>query len=134
MPSRLMKPLADVTLAVVGAKFRNKRGPSRIFEIAVCRPGEMVELRPEPKNKADPRAIAVYSERGVQLGYLAAEKAPRIGQLIAQGADVTAIFQARTSWGAFLRISFDGSIPDLPPEYPGEEASDFWPDPIYPDE
>lgn len=129
-----MKPFPDTTLPVVGAKYPNKRGPTRLFEIAVCVPGELVELRPEPKNEADEHAIAVYSGRGVQMGYLPADRAPRIGQMIRQGFDVIAVFQKRTPGGALLRLAFDGSIPDLPPELPPEEGPDFWPDEVYPDE
>lgn len=124
-------PLPDTTLAIVGARFPNKRGPTRIFEIAICRPGEPVEMRPEPKNPADPRAIAVYSCRGIQIGYLPAERAPRIGQVIAQGADVRAVFQAQTDFGALIRASFDGNDPVLPPEFPDDDpVPEFWPDEI----
>lgn len=127
--------LAQVSLAVVGADFPNKRGPGRRFEIAVCTPGEFVELRPEPRNPADPRAIAVYSCRGVQLGYLTAERAPRIGQLIRQGVELQAAFQEATSFGASIRVAFDGDTPRLPSPAPVPPADpEFWPDDEWPDE
>lgn len=118
-------PLPSLSLSVVGADFPNKRGPTRRFEIALCRPGDPIELRPEPKNPADPLAVAVYSERGVQLGYLTAERCGRIGQLIREGREVRAVFQRAASYGAVIRIAFDGEEPVLPVEKPAEEAIDW---------
>lgn len=89
---------------------------------------------PEPKNPADENAIAVYSERGVQFGYLTAERAPLIRKYMRDGHDIAAAFQAPTSFGAYIRVAFDGAVPVLPNR---EEATDggddsgFWPDPIY---
>lgn len=127
------------SLAVVGVDFPNKvRGPSRRFEIAVCHPGDPIELRPEPKNPADERAIAVYSERGVQMGYLRAEHAYRIGRALQGGHSVTAIFQEATRYGAAIRIAFDGEMPVLPEkagDIPAfEQEPDFYPDEIWPDD
>lgn len=130
------------SLAVVGAAHQNKRGPSRGFELAICQPGEPVELRPEPKNPADENAIAVFSCRGIQIGYLTAERAPWIGALMARGEEVVAIFQLRTPWGAWLRVGFDGEVPTLPPEPvvapPEDSTADpdpgFYPDEEWPDE
>lgn len=102
-----------MSLAVVGVAFDNKRGPTRRFEIAICLPGEPVELRAEPKNPADSRAIGVYSMRGVQIGYIQAEKAQWIGTTL---GSITAIFQRAESFGAVIRVTFDGSAPALPPE------------------
>ena len=126
----------SLSLAVVGANHPNKRGPTRRFEIALCKPGEPVELIPEPKNPADPRAVAVFSTRGVQLGYLTAERCGRIGALIRDGREVRAVFQEATSYGAVIRAAFDGEEPVLPPERPRQppEEQDFWPDPEWPDE
>lgn len=100
-------PLPQISLAVVGADHPNKRGPSRRFELEMCEPGEPVALLPEPKNPADPRAIAVYSCRGIQIGYLSAERAPRIGQIIRQGIAVSAVFQEHARFGAYIRAAFD---------------------------
>ena len=98
--------------------------------------GEPVELIPEPKNPADPRAVAVFSTRGVQLGYLTAERCGRIGALIRDGREVRAVFQEATSYGAVIRAAFDGEEPVLPPKRQPEppDAQDFWPDPEWPDE
>lgn len=127
--------LPQLTLAVVGADYPNKKGPGRRFEIAICAPKEPVELRPEPKNPADPLAIAVFSTRGVQLGYLSAERAPRIGQLIRQGVEVTAVFQEATRYGAAIRAAFHGEQPELPSvrDAPAHNT-DFYPDEEWPDD
>lgn len=127
-------PLPPLTLAVVGADFPNKRGPTRRFELAICRPGEAVELRPEPKNPADPRAIAVFSQRGIQIGYLTAERCGRIGQLMRQGTTITAIFQEHASFGAYIRVAFDGEVPVLPePQKSADPEPEWYPDEEWPE-
>lgn len=123
-----------MSLAVVGADYPNKRGPARRFELAICQRGEPVELIPEPKNPKDERAVAVLSCRGIQIGYLTAERCGRIGAMVRQGVEVRAIFQEHTPFGAVIRAAFSGDVPVLPaarsespkePEwYPDEE----WPD------
>lgn len=135
--------LRQMSVAVVGADFPNRRGPTRRFEIAICQPGEPVELRPEPRNPADPLAIAVYSCRGVQIGYVRAEQAQYIGTQMKRGG-VRAIFQREEPWGCTARISLDGSAPILPADNnesgafdwppPGSEDADWWPDEEWPDE
>lgn len=129
-------PRAPISLAVVGANFPNRRGPGRRFEIEICKPGEPVLLVPEPKNPADPRAIAVFSCRDVQLGYLTAERCVLIHKALREGADVTAVFQEKMAFGAKVRVTFDGSAPVLPPPVPGpsSEEPDFYPDPEWPEE
>ena len=103
-----------LSLAVVGADHPNKRGPTRRFEIALCKPGEPVELRREPNNPADPRAIAVYSEREVKMGYLTAERAPMIGSAMLAGRELQAVFQEHARWGAVIRLAMDGASLALP--------------------
>lgn len=133
--------MRHLSLAVVGVGFDNKTGPARRFEIEMCKPGEPVELRPEPKNIADRNAIAVYSARGIQIGYLRAERAPFIGAAMRRGV-VNAIFQKSETWGATIRAHLDGTkavLPepndsranDWPP--PGSEDADWWPDEEWPD-
>ena len=125
-----------LSLAVVGADHPNKRGPGRRFEIAMCEPGEPVELRPEPKNPFDPNAIAVYSMRGIQIGYIRAERAPMMNTAMRR-TPVRAIFQQTEQWGATIRAHLDGSEPILPTAAdhhhsdwppPGSEDADWWPD------
>lgn len=125
-----------MSLAIVGADYPNARGPARRFEIAVCHPGEPVTLKREPRNKHDSRAIGVYSMRDVQIGYVRAEQAQMIGAAL---DSVTAIFQRPDTWGAVIRISFDGKVPELPPETPKDaraarqgpprDDGDDWPPP-----
>jgi hypothetical protein len=126
---------------VVGVDFANRgKAPARRFEIAICKPGDAVKLRPEPKNPADPRAIAVYSQRDVQLGYITAERAPRIGQLMRLGHVMVAVFQEATRHGAVIRVAFDGEVPLLPKPRPAayeeklEGSADWYPDEVWPDE
>lgn len=130
-------PLAPISLAVVGVQFANndKSKSNRRFEIMLCAPGELVDLRPEPRNPADPNAVAVFSARGIQLGYLTAERCGRIGALIREGREVRAIFQGEADFGAWIRVAFDGAEPDLPlqREYEPPPEQDFWPDEEWPD-
>lgn len=127
--------LPSLSLAVVGVDFPNKRGPGRRFEVEICRPGEPIELRPEPKNEKDEHAVAVYSCRGIQMGYIKAERAPWIGAMIRQGRPMAVIFQEQTPWGAVIRVAFDGEEPVLPAARPvAEPDPDFYPDPIYDDD
>lgn len=101
-----------MSLAVVGAQFPNADGSNRCFEILLCKSGEPVELRPKPRNKFDPHAIAVLSCRGVQLGYLSAERAPRISALLGE-REVQAVFQRASACVALVRVAFDGEVPQL---------------------
>ena len=136
--------LAAMSLAVVGVQYPNKDKSNRQFEIAVCKPGDRIELRPEPKNIADENAVAVYSERGVQIGYLTAERCGRIGSLMRDGADIRTVFQVQTPWGCWIRATFDGTEPvvdlnarPMKPQVPAGEGvdpdSDFYPDPEWED-
>jgi hypothetical protein len=127
-------PLPPLSLAVVGADYPNKgKSPARRFELAICQRGECVELRPEPKNLADEYAVAVYSCRGIQIGYLSAERAPRIGQIIRQGVEVRAVLQEHTPFGAVIRAAFNGGDPELPPLRESQPEPDWWPDEEWPD-
>jgi hypothetical protein len=125
------------SLAVVGADHPNKKGPARRFEIAVCVPGESVRLEREPKNPADPHAVAVLSARDVQLGYLRAEQAPWIGGMLINGREVQAVFQRAAQFGCWIRAGFDGEVPSVEgltePPTPSTDP-DWYPDEIYPDE
>ena len=107
----------------------------------MCSPGEPVSLIAEPKNPADPQAIAVYSMRGVQIGYIRAERCQMIHTAMRR-ASVHAVFQQSDRWGATIRAHLDGTeavLPDpidsraadWPP--PGSEEADWWPDEDWPD-
>ena len=137
-------PLSAVSIAVVGMRHKNADGSDRRAEIDMCMAGENVSLVPEPENEFDPRAIAVYSQRMVQIGYVKAERASRIGSLLGT-ADVVAVFQRPSSFGAWVRIAFDGVPPILTDAMlddqeggakmaPLLQADEFYPDAIWPDD
>lgn len=123
----------ELTLSIVGIDFPNpdKTGSSRRMEIMMCHPGDPVELRAEPRNTFDSNAIAVWSERGVQLGYISAERAPLIGKRM-HGEAMVAVFQALQDTGAYVRVRFGGGAPTLPPVEARPTARDA--EPFYPDE
>jgi hypothetical protein len=100
--------MQELTLAVVGIDFPNADGSNRRSEAMMTLPGAPIELAPEPKNKHDPNAIAVFSTNGVQIGYVNAERAPYVGLRIGRGEDVAAIFQSLEGGSAFFRVRFGG--------------------------
>lgn len=129
-------PIDELTIACVGARHPNPRRKgqptgNRETEIMFAARGEAVVLRPEPDNKHDENAIAVYSPQGVQMGYVSAERTLLIRRAWGEARDVRAVFQERTPWGAWIRIGFDRD-PVVPPESersPTVQASaDWWPD------
>lgn len=133
-------PRPSLSLAVVGADHPNKTGPLRRFEIAMCKPGEPVNLVLEPNNPADPQAVAVFSARGIQIGYVRAERAALVGGAIRRGL-VSAIFQSAEKWGAIIRVHFDGTDAILPTpdterrvQQAGAAKQDWWPDEVWPDD
>jgi hypothetical protein len=135
-PAGSPRPLS---LAVVGAPYGNSDGSNRQFEILLCIPGEPVELRPDPRNAHDRNAIAVHSRRGVQIGYVTAERAPLLGALLGR-TPVRAVFQRKAPFGAWIRVAFGGEDPILTPAMlvdhsDGEDFKpDFYPDEDWPDE
>lgn len=133
--------IKQLSLHVVGANHPNTDGSNRRFEILLCAPGETVELLPEPKNPVDPNAVAVFSARGVQIGYLTAERAPWLGGMMRSGREIQAIFQQVTQIGAAVRVAFDGEVPFLPPlsapqiqHQTAATDAEFWPDYVPPDD
>jgi hypothetical protein len=128
------KVVDELSLAVVGIDYANADGSSRRFELLLCKPGDPIELRPEPKNEHDERAVAVFRAGGGQLGYLTAERCGWIGgRMAAEGA--VAVFQRMTGTAAIIRVRFGGGAPTLPPEpiEGGDSEPDFYPDPEGPD-
>jgi len=63
------------------------------MECMLCALDVAVELRFEPSNPYDENAVAIFSERGTQLGYVTAERAPLIGKQIKEG-EAIAVFQS----------------------------------------
>ncbi|MEE8610125.1 MAG: HIRAN domain-containing protein [Sphingomonas aquatilis] len=133
---------SQLSVKIVGANHPNSDGGNRRSEIAFCDAGEPVELRPEPKNPHDEHAIAAYSARGFQIGYVASDRAVLLKGLMRDGHVVTAIFQDVATWGAIARIGID-CAPVLPTPTVSEDSHDdplpasepdFWPDYIPPDD
>ena len=109
----------ELTTSIVGIDFPNEdKGKSnRRMECMLCAPGDVVELRLEPTNPFDANAVAIFSDRGTQLGYVSAERAPLIGKRMKED-DATAVFQAMHGNGAYIRIRFGGGLPTLPDPVP----------------
>jgi len=137
--------MQELTLAVVGIDFPNADGSNRKSEAMMTLPGEAIELVPEPKNKHDSNAIAVVSPRGIQLGYINAERAPYISGRMNRGEGVEAIFQGLNGASAFIRVRFGGGVPTLPtssdkppapprPSRPPHRSEPYDPHGFYPDE
>lgn len=138
--------MRELTLAVVGIDHLNgdKARTNRRSELMLLPVGVEMELRLEPKNRADPHAVAVYSPSGLQVGYLTAERAPWIGAKIRNGEIVIAIFQGIEGAAGYLRVAIGGQQPTLPvvsemqtaaTVSQFDEANDdgFWPDPEGPE-
>lgn len=135
----------QLSVAVVGANYPNADGGNRRSEIAFCDPGEPLTLTPEPKNEHDEHAIAVYSARSFQIGYVASQRAVYLKKLMRDGHTVEAIFHDVAPAGAIARVGID-CTPTLPPppRYDDEEpesdalegppAYEDIPDPIWPDD
>jgi hypothetical protein len=132
----LQMPQHELSLHVVGLDFANtdKAKSNRRFEMALCVPGERVDLVPQPKHPKDRNAVAVFTARGTQLGYLTAERAPWISRRIAAGEAYEAIFQGASPYAAVVRVRFGGGAPTLPPpSSTTPEATDFEADPEGPE-
>jgi hypothetical protein len=112
---RLTSP-REMSLAVVGLDFPNADLSNRRFEMALCMRGEPVHLVPEPTNTADPRAVAVVSARGTQLGYITAERCGLIGAWLRAGEKHEAVFQEPGRTAAVIRVRFGGGQLTMPPE------------------
>lgn len=81
----------EYLLISTGERFANKDGSSRQDELGRCRPGEAIRLEREPDNPRDPMAVALYSRRGVQIGYLGREHANWLAPLVDAGRSVSVI-------------------------------------------
>lgn len=130
--------MEELSLAVVGVDYPNADGSNRRFEIEMCRPGDAIELRHEPTNEHDPRAVAVWRAGGGQMGYLTAERAGWIGRRL-QEEEAVAVYQGFEHRAAYIRVRFGGGAPTVPPvrivAKTGVVAADddFYPDPEGPE-
>lgn len=128
--------MPQLSLIIVGADHPNKDKSNRRSEILWSAPGEDVTLVLEPKNPVDPQAVAVFSARGVQIGYVKSFQSQLIRTYIGRGRVTAAIFQGQHKEGAIIRVGLDGELPVLP-EVTSESPKDdggFYPDWIPPDD
>lgn len=139
--------MRQLSIAVVGANHPNADGGNRRSEIAFCDPGEVLHLVPEPKNPHDEHAIAVFSARNFQIGYVASQRAVYLNKLLRDGHEVTAVFQDVATWGAIARVGVDchpdlstitaedaGDLQDEDRDpYADDDPADYV-DPIWPDD
>jgi hypothetical protein len=140
--------VAQLSLIIVGADHPNKDGSNRRSEILWSALGEEVHLVPDPKNPVDPQAVAVFSARGVQIGYVRGVQCQLIRTYLSRGRITGAIFQDVHEEGAAIRLGLDGELPSLPdvsevqqPRPPRtrsvqvrDDHDGFWPDYLPPDE
>lgn len=119
----------EFSLAVVGINYPNADKTNRRFELALCVPGEPVRLVLEPNNKHDPAAVAVFSCRDLQIGYLSRERCLWVGSRMRAGEDHQVIFQDVDEHIASVRVRFGGEAPTLPVPRPKAPApdEDYWP-------
>ncbi len=122
-------------IPIIGALFGGQRGRDRQAEIDLCRPGEELSLRLERTRVSGRRAIGVYSDRGVQIGYVLADG---IAHPAAFASLARAAFKCPDTFGAVALFTFDGKVPALPqpkpapklvqhPRPPRDEYCDIFP-------
>jgi len=119
----------DFRLAGRGERYPNPDGSSRQDELRRCQRGERITLVREPTNEFDPRAVAIYSCRGVQLGYLSADHCGWIGSKIDRDEYLVQAVVERikgahldgATLGLVILINLDGD----PPELDGEAARPY---------
>lgn len=103
-----------MSLPVSGAALHTARAAVRRAEISQCRPGDPLTLRRERDRRGDP-AVAVISERGIEIGRV---DGPHVRMIAGQVAVARAVFQAADTFGAVIRVAFDGTTPALPQPKP----------------
>lgn len=109
----------DFSLRVVGERFDNEDGTSRQAEIGGLAPGDPVKLVREPDNPHDPSAVAVFSDRGIRIGYLGADRCGWVGSKIGRGMDVQAVVERVAPagqaglLGVVIRVNLQGQVPDV---------------------
>lgn len=111
----------DFSLPACGEQFDNEDGTSRQAELARCQAGDWLDLVREPDNPHDPMAVAIFTDRGVRVGYLRRDRAQWIGSKIDRGYAVGAIVERikgahldGATLGLVMRVNLDGDEPELP--------------------
>lgn len=111
----------DFSLAAVGCWYDNEDGTSRQAELARLTPGEEIALIREPENPHGRNAVAIFSARGIRVGYIGKERSVWIASKIDRDYPVRAIVQRvkgrdlpDATLGLVMRINLDGEMPELP--------------------
>lgn len=134
--------MRELSLAVVGIDYPNddRAGTNRRSELMLLPRGTAMALVPEPKNKHDENAVAVFSPSGIRVGYLRAERAPFIGARLRAGEEVNAVLQGILGAAAWIRVRFGPGLPNAPsvsesPPKPKlyDDPDGFYPDPDGPE-
>lgn len=114
-----------------GEGFSNADGSCRQAEINRLRPGDPITLTREPQNRRDPKAVALISGRGIQIGYLNRDIARLVAPVLdGQQTMVASVerVQCRTRPGspriAVLRVTWPVETPPDPQNDAGSCASD----------
>ncbi|WP_300116438.1 hypothetical protein [Sphingobium sp.] len=102
------------SLPVVGADGATARNAERRAEIVRARPGDPLTLRREHGKRGGLPMVGVYSERGVQMGYIWPDRSQEVAGLVAVAR---AIYRSADAFGCVIHITVDGSTPTLPPPY-----------------
>jgi hypothetical protein len=108
---------------VVGVTFENADGSDRQSIIRKhCRPGVPLEVRPEPNNPADENALSLWVQRGglfasgsVQIGYVRAELAEQLQELLEDGCTISGhILEVtgggRKNYGANIELRVENAV------------------------
>lgn len=111
----------DFSLPACGEWYENEDGTSRQAELARCQPGDVVDLVREPENPHDRMAVAIFTRRGIRVGYLRRDRAVWIGSKLDRGYDVRAIVERvkgthlpDATLGLVVRVNMEGDDPELP--------------------
>jgi hypothetical protein len=77
---RFIAPMVDVHFYanIVGVKHLNRDGSRRSTLVNKCEVLDFLNIEAEPDNPVDPKAVAVKTQAGLQLGYLPARTAHEI--------------------------------------------------------
>lgn len=109
------------SLPVVGADRVTARSAERRAEIGRASPGDPLTLRRERGARGGRPVVGVYSERGLQLGYIWPDRVQEVAGLVAVAR---AIFRSADTFGCIIHITVDGSTPILPaPPRPPERRA-----------
>ena len=99
------------SLPVVGADRATARSAERRAEIERAWPGDPLTLRRERGARGGRPVVGVYSERGVQMGYVWPDRVQEVAGLVAVAR---AVFRSTDTFGCIIHLTVDGSTPILP--------------------